>query len=80
MPARVSRKKSSAKEKVAVIRCSRCGAEITVEPNVKLTSETIEAHVEQHRSKLKNPLKAEAEADQIRDDLIAQVFDAASKQ
>ena len=80
MPTRVSRKKSSTKDKVAVIRCMRCGAEIIVESNVKLMSEAIEVHVEQHRSKLKNPLKAEAEAVQIQDDLIAQVFDAASKQ
>ena len=78
MPTLGSGKKSSLKEKVAVIRCSSCGAEIKVVPDVKLTSEAIEAHVEQHRSKLKNPMKAGLEADRVRDDLIAQVFDAAS--
>jgi hypothetical protein len=42
-------------------------------------SKAIEAHVEQHRSKLKNSFKAQAEAEQIRDDLITQIFEAASK-
>ena len=76
----VQSKKSSEKEKVTVVRCSKCGAEIMVEPNVKLASEAIEAHVEQHISKLKNPAKDETQADRIRDDLIAQVFVETSKQ
>ena len=42
-------------------------------------SEAIEAHVETHKQKVKDPKEAEAEAERIRDDLIAQVLEKASK-
>jgi len=48
-------------------------------PTVKLMSETIEAHVLEHKQKVKDPKAAETEADRIRDDLIAQLLDKASK-
>ncbi len=80
LPIRIANKKTTLNDKAPVIKCSSCGAEIMVVPNVKLMSEAIEAHVAKHKLKVKNPVKAEAEADQIRDDLIAQIFDAASEQ
>lgn len=49
-------------------------------PNVKLMSTAIEAHVEEHKKKIKDPDKAEAEAERIRDDLIVKVFDKASEE
>jgi hypothetical protein len=56
-----------------------CGAKIMLVPNVKLMSEAIEAHVEKHKKKIKDPSEAEAEAERVRDYLITQVFDIASK-
>lgn len=79
LPNQTIRKKATVKAKLSVIKCSGCGAEITVVPNVKLMSKVIESHVDYHRSKLKNPLKAETEADQVRDDLIGQIFEVASE-
>ena len=46
-------------------------------PNVKLMSEIIEAHVEKHKQKIKDPKAAEAE--HIRVDLVTQVLEKASK-
>ncbi len=75
MPVRPSKKKTSGNAKLPTIKCCRCGAEIILIPNVKLMSEAIEAHVEKHRLRVGESVEAEAEADQIRDDLIKQVFD-----
>ena len=61
-----------------MIKCS-CGAEILLVPNVNAMSEAIEAHVEKHIQKIKDPKAAEAEAERIRDHLIIQVLDEASK-
>jgi hypothetical protein len=80
LPTDLTGKENSVNAKLSFIKCGSCGAETAVVPNVKLMSEAIEAHVEQHRSKLRNSFKAEAEAEQIRDELITQVFEAASKQ
>jgi hypothetical protein len=80
LPNQTIRKKATVKAKLSVIKCTSCGAEITVVPNVNLMSEAIETHVDQHRSKSKNPSKAETEVDRIRDDLIGQIFDVASEQ
>lgn len=76
----IGSRKSSISEKVPVIKCCSCGAEIIMIPNVKLMSEAIEAHIEKHRLKMRNCAKAEAELEHIRDDLITQVFDKASEQ
>jgi len=46
-------------------------------PNVKLMSEAIEAHVEKHKHKIKDLTEAESEG--LRENLIAQVLDNASK-
>jgi hypothetical protein len=42
-------------------------------------SEAIEAHVETHRQKMKDPKAAETDLELIRDNLIAQVLEKASK-
>jgi len=62
-----------------VIKCSSCGAEILLVPNVKLIGEAIETHVEEHKLKVKNPAEADSEAELIRDDLITQVLKKASE-
>lgn len=62
-----------------MIKCSSCGAEILLVPNVKLIGEAIETHVEEHKLKVKNPAEADSEAELIRDDLITQVLKKASE-
>ena len=78
MPKQISRKKISDKKGLFMIKCS-CGAEILLVPNVNAMSEAIEAHVENHTQKIKDSKAAEAEAERIRDHLIIQVLDEASK-
>jgi hypothetical protein len=73
------KKKVGADNGLPVIKCSVCGKEILLVPNVKLMSEAIEAHVETHRQKMKDPKAAETELERIRDNLIAQVLEKASK-
>jgi hypothetical protein len=60
------------------IKCF-CGTEILVLPNVKAMSEAIENHVQIHMQKIQDPAKAEAEAERIRNYLITQALDKASK-
>jgi len=60
-----------------LIICS-CGAEILLIPNVKRMSEAIEVHVREHVRTLKAPKDVEAEAERIRDDLIAKILNKAS--
>jgi ArsR family metal-binding transcriptional regulator len=76
---RCSKKKIDGDKGLPVIKCSSCGVEIMMVPTVKLMSETIEAHVLEHKQKVKDPKAAETEAERIRDDLIAQLLDKASK-
>ena len=78
MRVHVSKKKPNGNAGLPVIKCS-CGAEILLVPDVKLMSEAIEAHVEEHKQKVKDPKEAEAEAERIRDDLIVKVLNKASK-
>jgi len=72
----MTRKKSST-EALPLIICS-CGAEILLIPNVKRMSEAIEVHVREHVRTLKAPKDVEAEAERIRDDLIAKILNKAS--
>jgi DNA-directed RNA polymerase subunit M/transcription elongation factor TFIIS len=72
------KKKIGGEKGLPKIKCSSCGAEIMLVPNVKLMSEVIEAHVEKHKHKIKDPNAAEAEAESIRDDLITQILEKAS--
>ena len=78
LPVRVSKKKTSGKKRLPVVKCT-CGVEILLVPNVKLMSEAIESHVEKHKKKIKDSKEAEAEADRVRDGLIKQVLDKASE-
>jgi endonuclease V-like protein UPF0215 family len=77
VPAR-SKKNIDNREGLPVIKCC-CGVEILFVPNVKSMSEAIEAHVEKHRKKVKELNEADAEAERIREYLIMQVLDKASK-
>ena len=62
----------------AVVRCSSCGFEILLVPDVKVMRHAIEAHVEVHRLKAKSSAEAEAESKRVRDDLTKQVLDKAA--
>jgi hypothetical protein len=55
------------------IKCP-CGAEILLIPNLRLMSQAIDAHVAEHKKKLKGNPHAEAEVEQITDELIEQVL------
>jgi hypothetical protein len=61
-----------------IVKCL-CGAEILLVPDVRLMSKSIEAHVQKHKKKIKNPKQAETEAKRIRDYLIIQVFNKANQ-
>lgn len=78
VPSHISKKKIGGDKGLPVIKCT-CRTEIMLVPNVKLMSEAIKAHVAKHKQKVKDPKAAEAEAERIRDDLITQVLDKASK-
>jgi hypothetical protein len=73
---RVSKKKHAKKEGLPLIECF-CGAEILLVPDVKLMSEAIEAHAQEHATKVKGAKNAEAEAERVRDNLIAKVLSRA---
>jgi hypothetical protein len=79
VPGRIGKREVGNDKGLPVIKCSVCGEEIMIFPNVKLMSAAIEAHVEAHKQKVKDRKAAEAEAELIRDDLIAQVLERASK-
>ncbi len=63
---------------VSAIKCD-CGEIILLVPNIKLMSKVIETHVEKHKQEVHDPNEAEATAEHIRDNLIIQVFEKASK-
>ena len=73
-------KKESRNHKLPVIKCSFCGVEIMLVPNVKIMSEAFEAHVLKHTQKIKDTTKAESETERLRENLIARVLEKASKQ
>ena len=75
---RIPKKKIDGKEGLSAIKCL-CGAVILLVPNVKVMSEAIESHVAKHKQKVKDPKEAQAEAERIRDDLITQILEKASK-
>jgi hypothetical protein len=79
VPGRIGEKKVGNDKGLPAITCSVCGEEIMIVPNVKLTSAAIEAHVETHKQKIKDRKAAEEEAERIRDNLITQVLEKASK-
>ena len=59
--------------KIDTIRCE-CGKEIMVIPDVRAMDKAIEIHVAMHIEKMKPPVEEDAEANRLRDDLIAQLF------
>jgi hypothetical protein len=73
-----SKKKIGGNKGLPMIKCSSCKTEIMLVPNVKLMSQVIETHVEEHKRKIKEPKVAETEAERIRTDLITQVLMKAS--
>lgn len=78
MPSRISRNKKVSGTRLPFIECS-CGAQILLVPNVKEMSAAIEAHIITHTKKIKDAKEAEAQAECIRDDLIAKVLEMASE-
>ena len=78
MNVHVSSNEPITRTELPVIECS-CGAKILIVPNIKYMSTAIEAHVKEHKKKIKDPKKAEAEVEQIRDDLIGKVLDKTSE-
>ncbi len=72
----VSKKVKVSDANLPLIECF-CGAKILLVPNVKHMSEAIEAHVAEHTKKIKDQKEAEAEAERVRDDLIAKVLSKA---
>jgi hypothetical protein len=76
---RNSKRKIGGGKGFPTIRCSFCGQEILLVPNVKLMSEAIEAHAIEHARKVCDPIEAEAEAGRVLDSLIAKVLEKASK-
>lgn len=61
-----------------IIVCE-CGAEILLVPDVKAMSKAIEAHVAYHTKGIKNSSEKTEEENRIREALIIQVFNLASK-
>ena len=60
------------------VRCE-CGAEIVLVHDGRVMGHAIEVHVALHMQKLKAPAGAAAEAERVRDDLIAQALIKASE-
>ncbi len=57
-----------------IIKCE-CGAEILLIPQVELMGKAINNHVEEHRARVSDPIKADVLAKRIEDLLIKAVFD-----
>lgn len=77
MPSHIAEKKIGEEKGLHTIKCSFCGQEILLVPNVKLMSEAIEAHAMEHATKICDP--KEEEAGLVLDSLIAKVLERASK-
>ena len=74
-----SRKLTRSHRRMNTVKCE-CGAEILFLPDGRAMGQAIEAHVAAvHMQKSKDPAGAAAEAERIRDALIAQVLSIASK-
>jgi hypothetical protein len=61
-------------KKLPIIKCE-CGAEILLIQQVELMGKAIDNHVEEHRAKVSDPVKADALAKRIEDHLIKQIFE-----
>lgn len=60
-------------KKGSIIRCE-CGFEIPLIPDIRAVGVTIDAHIEEHRKKHKDPLEAEKAAKQVHDYLFTGLF------
>jgi hypothetical protein len=67
---------ASSKGGTKTIQCE-CGARISLIPQLDVMGKAIEAHAEVHMKKEPDPVKAEAEAKRIQDELIKQVLEKA---
>ncbi len=63
---------------MVIVRCE-CGDEILLVPDLKEMGKAIEDHVELHLQGLNGPACSDAEAERLKDALIAQVMDIASE-
>jgi hypothetical protein len=75
------RKEESARKSessLPLLKCE-CGAEILVLPDLKVMNHAIEVHVSEHKKREKDPVKAAAIADRIREILIKQLLKRASE-
>jgi hypothetical protein len=61
-------------KKMLIIKCE-CGAEILLIRQVDLMGKAINNHVEEHRAKISDPIKADVLAKRIEDHLVKQVFE-----
>ncbi len=61
-------------KKLPIIKCE-CGAEILLIQQVDLMGKAINSHVEEHRARVSDPIKAYALAKRIEDHLVKQVFE-----
>ncbi|MCW4006050.1 MAG: hypothetical protein NWF04_05585 [Candidatus Bathyarchaeota archaeon] len=60
-------------ERLLVLKCE-CGTKILLIPDVEVMSRAIATHVEEHRSRERDPIKAEANAQRIENTLIRQLI------
>ncbi len=74
MPKITGKRKRSYTKTLPLLRCPDCGAEILLIPDLKAMSASIEDHALQHKSKIADPEKAEAETERIRSILIMRVL------
>jgi hypothetical protein len=76
---KTSKKETNDNDTLPAVNCF-CGVKILLVPDVRLMSEAIEAHIkEKHMSKTVDSVEAEVETEKVREYLIMQVFDKASK-
>lgn len=68
-----NKKLTHSHRKIDTVRCE-CGAKIKVIPDVRSMGEAIEIHVAVHLENMKPLADEDAEADRLRDVLIAQFF------
>ena len=61
-------------KQLPIIKCE-CGAEILLVQQVDLMSKAINSHLEEHRARVSDPIKANALAKRIEDYLIKQIFE-----
>ena len=69
-----SQKNFHSYENRSIIKCE-CGFEILVIPEMETVGGAIDAHVEQHRGKQKDPTKGEIDANNIHHFLFKKLFE-----